>query len=109
MPFHNLNFEDIARHQDAGIAACTGMDGTRASCSGWHLHRAPIPEEEPLEPLPGEEPAPDQEEPPPHPDPSLSAFYAAASSASRRYPVNSSNAGFCSEQEKWHDECAKFF
>ena len=38
---------------------------------GVWLHRAPVPEEEPLEPLPGEEPAPDVEEPPPHPDPSL--------------------------------------
>ncbi len=34
------------------------------------LHRAPMPEEDPLEPLPGEEPAPDDEEEPPHPDPS---------------------------------------
>lgn len=41
--------------------------------SGLCLHRAPMPEEEPLEPLPGEEPAPDEEEPPPHPDPSVTA------------------------------------
>jgi hypothetical protein len=38
---------------------------------GLQLHRAPMPEEEPLEPLPGEEPTPDEEEPPPHPDPSM--------------------------------------
>ncbi len=39
----------------------------------YRLHRAPVPEEAPLEPLPGEEPAPDEEELPPHPNPSLPA------------------------------------
>lgn len=62
--------------------------------SRWHMHRAPIPEEEPLEPLPGEEPEPDQEEPPPHPDPSLAAFHTTAISASCRFPANSSNTSF---------------
>ncbi|TCS36000.1 hypothetical protein EDC30_10863 [Paucimonas lemoignei] len=37
----------------------------------WQLHRAPIPEEDPLDPLPGEEPSPDEEELPPHPNPSI--------------------------------------
>ena len=40
---------------------------------GLNLHRAPIPEEEPLDPLPGEEPSPDEEELPPHPNPSINA------------------------------------
>lgn len=45
--------------------------GMHSHHPGLQLHRAPVPEEEPLEPLPGEEPAPDEEEPPPHPNPSM--------------------------------------
>lgn len=45
--------------------------GMHSHHPGLQLHRAPVPEEEPLEPLPGEEPAPDEEELPPHPNPSM--------------------------------------
>jgi hypothetical protein len=73
-----------------------------------HLHRAPIPEEEPLEPLPGEEPTPDEEEPPPHPDPSMESrrktVEAADSALARRF----TQSGYFYWRE-WHGKSSRFF
>lgn len=70
MPLSNINSLGSFR-PDIRALGYAWRDGANLPCPGWNLHRAPMPEEEPLEPLPGEEPSPEQEEPPPHPDPSL--------------------------------------
>jgi hypothetical protein len=72
MPFMNsspLNSSSLFLGTAAPALAYVGF--TKPPDFEWHLHRAPMPEEEPLDPLPGEEPGPDEEEPPPHPDPSM--------------------------------------